>query len=258
MPSRETYLVMWSLISTVSCMVYHNTFVQPPFINTTLQGNVSSPLPELRLAADFLVPIEGQTMILLEFDEITRNAFESFNGIFWGSGPRNESNITLAIPNLKDDSQMVDVPANYAHACDNTTMIFKSSLIFMNCLTLGITSVLLENGVIAINPNSVEYVNDYLGFGSLGSFNGTAVLDHISTCLVDTCRNSTTVSCDAGVAGNLSIASNPVHGVKQRLHGLYMGTQLYCDGAASQANADVIGPGVSVSLILDNTVGDIL
>ncbi|KAK5634097.1 hypothetical protein RRF57_009811 [Xylaria bambusicola] len=189
-------------------------------------------------------PCQEQKIIILEFSDALANIAQSFGGIFWGSSLSNVTEVRLGVP---DGVGILDKAANYSTACSNATTIFNSTLIFLNCLRLGFTSVLLDGGVISLNEDSVQTANSYLSFGDIRSFNGSGVLDDITTCISATCQDTRTNTCGWEVTSNLTEAYDPKYNVTEKLKRLYMGFNAYCDGQIVQPNSDVLGPGVLIA-----------
>ncbi|KAH8163072.1 hypothetical protein CIB48_g5188 [Xylaria polymorpha] len=113
--------------------------------------------------------------------------------------------------------------------------------------------VLLQTGVIELDNDSVQPANDNFHFGDLHSFNGSNVLDSITTCILSTCQNTSDATCDVTVRGNITKAYNPEYNITEKLQRLFVGFSLYCDGAGAKPNSDLFGPGVIFSSLLQSS-----
>ncbi|GAW20260.1 hypothetical protein ANO14919_097590 [Xylariales sp. No.14919] len=196
-------------------------------------------------------PEDGQDFIVSEFGEILSMAIDPFRDILLGSPPGDTSNITLI---YDYDGAGHGVAANYSSACSIDSTMFGSTTTFLNCLTLGITAILLENGLIDLETYSVRDVDDRLQFGNLTNFDGWAVLRDVNSCISSTCQNTSTTVCDWRVHGNLTEAQDPKYNATEKLQRLYMGLNQYCTGGGARPNSDVIGPGVTISYLLQIVV----
>ncbi|RWA07780.1 hypothetical protein EKO27_g7316 [Xylaria grammica] len=192
-------------------------------------------------------PGDGQDLIVSEFGEILSMAIDPFRDILLGSPPGDTSNITLI---YDYDGAGHGVAANYSSACSIDSTMFGSTTAFLNCLTLGITAILLENDLIDLETYSVRDVDDRLQFGNLTNFDGWAVLRDVNSCISSTCQNTSTTVCDWRVHGNLTEAQDPKYNATERLQRLYMGLNQYCTGGGANPNSDVIGPGVRFHRVL--------
>ncbi|KAI1124467.1 hypothetical protein F5Y10DRAFT_249346 [Nemania abortiva] len=188
---------------------------------------------------------------MIEFENIVENAVGPFKDILLGSAPAKPSPVILGIPG---GAQTVDIAANYSTACSNATTLFDSPLKFGNCMMLGVTNVLLEQGVITLDENSVQSTDSSLHFGDILAFNGSGVLDDIATCILSTCQNTSDSSCDWTVNGNLTEAYDPQYNITEKLQKMYLGFSNYCNGAGVQPNSDVVGPGVLISYLSQSAV----
>ncbi|KAI1282645.1 hypothetical protein F5Y07DRAFT_194140 [Xylaria sp. FL0933] len=235
-----SFLAANAVCSTLDIVASRATF------NSSIMpaGKNSTPI-SYNISTGYIRPAKGQKMVMLEFDDILLNAVQPFSGIFRGSALPNASNITLALPN--HDDWFLDVETNYSTACSNATAIFSSTLVFMNCLQLGVTTVLLDNGVISLNDDSVRSTNRDFHFGDLRSFNGSGVLDDITTCISSTCQNTSTSTCNWGVSSNLAEAYDPSYNVTDKLRRMFKAFSLYCGGAGAQPDSDVLGPGIVIA-----------
>ncbi|KAI0424501.1 hypothetical protein F5Y09DRAFT_324267 [Xylaria sp. FL1042] len=250
MPSKIVAILLALSASRALCSTF-DIVASPNTFNYSIMPTSTdfSPIP-YNVSVGSISPEPGQQIVMLEFDDILLNAAWPFSGIFWGFALPNVTDILLAVP---DGPRTLDVAANYSTACSNATTIFNSTLVFMNCLQLGFTSVLLDGGVISLDEDGVQATNSYLNFGDIRSFNGSGVLDDITTCISSTCQNTSTSTCSSEVTGNLTEAYDPKYNVTEKLQRLFMGFHAYCDGQTARPNSDVLGPGVLVASLTQSS-----
>ncbi|KAI1316168.1 hypothetical protein F5Y16DRAFT_406887 [Xylariaceae sp. FL0255] len=124
----------------------------------------------------------------------------------------------------------------------------------MNCLSLGLTAILLDTGLIDLNADTVQTLDESYHFGNLSTFNGLSVVDDITMCILDTCQNTTYSSCDPRVPGYLSGVNNSTYNITQKLAYFYNGLDLYCHYAATLPSSDVLGPAVLLASLLQCAV----
>ncbi|KAI0810166.1 hypothetical protein GGR55DRAFT_678761 [Xylaria sp. FL0064] len=234
------------LLSFLAANAICSTFASRGTFNSSIipTGRNSTPI-SYNISAGYISPAKGQKMVMLEFNDILLNAVQPFSGIFRGSALPNVSNITLVLPD--HDDWFFDIETNYSTACSNATAIFSSTSVFMNCLQLGVTTVLLDNEVISLEEDSVRSANHDFHFGDLRFFNGSGVLDDITGCISSTCQNTSTSTCNWGVSSNLAEAYDPSYNVTEKLQRLFKAFSLYCDGAGAQPDSDVLGPWIVIA-----------
>ncbi|KAF2965998.1 hypothetical protein GQX73_g7580 [Xylaria multiplex] len=244
MPSKFLALPMVLLAARALCSAFDFVSSRDTFDSTILPTSKNfTPIP-YNISASPISPGKGERIVMFEFDQILLNAAGPFSGIFWGSALPNVTEIFLGVP---EGVRILDEAANYSTACSNASTIFSSTLIFTNCLVLGFTSVLLHGGLISLDEDLVQNANMYLHFGDIHSFNGSGVLDDITTCISATCQNTSTSTCSWDITSNLTEAYDSKHNATEKLSRLYSGFNAYCDGQMVQPNSDVLGPGVLIA-----------
>ncbi|KAI0862931.1 hypothetical protein F4860DRAFT_103805 [Xylaria cubensis] len=198
----------------------------------------------------------GQTLIMIDFHTILSLAAGPFNGTFWKGSrddfyddlPSDES-IVLLLPNSTNHTDLIDRPANYSTACADLSSIFNSSLTFLNCLQLSFASLLLDDEVISLDQESLNYTNEYLLTGDFTKFDGKGVMQNITTCISQTCQNTSDYACSPAVHESLEAAEETIDDAEKYLLNIYEALSRYCDLAAPELNSDVLGPGVLIAFL---------
>ncbi|KAI1734573.1 hypothetical protein F4680DRAFT_470838 [Xylaria scruposa] len=198
---------------------------------------------------------EGQTLIIMEFDDLLSRAAGPFNGTL-RSGPRDDIHddtppnaLLLFLPNSINNKALIDRPENYSTACADLSSIFNSSLTFLNCLQLSFASLLLDNKIISLDQQSLDNMDRALHTGDFTKFDGKGVMQNITTCISQTCQNTSDFTCSQAVHESLETAKENIDDVTNYLPNVYEALSHYCDLEAPQINSDVLGPGVLIAFL---------
>ncbi|KAI0548017.1 hypothetical protein F4679DRAFT_597073 [Xylaria curta] len=216
----------------------------------------SDPIPMGVWGSYYFDAMPGQKLIMIDFLTILSLAAGPFNGTFW-KGPRNDfydglpsnESIVLFLPNSTNHTALIDRPANYSMACADLSSIFNSSLTFLNCLQLSFASLLVDDEVISLDQGSLNYTNEYLFTGDFTKFDGKGVMQNITTCISQTCQNTSDYTCSPAVHESLEAAEETIDDAKKYLLNTYEALSRYCDLAAPKLNSDLLGPGVLIAFI---------
>lgn len=127
-------------------------------------------------------------------------------------------------------------------ACAEPGIMFNSSYTFYNCLTLGAASWYHSNNSLTIDAAQLADAGADLGFASLNDFNATQIFGNALSCIKSSCQDYSLGSCDE------AITTLDVSDAADKVLGMYVGLEGYCDGMTSVVNSDIAGPGVSYSL----------
>ncbi|KAI0376554.1 hypothetical protein F5Y04DRAFT_285865 [Hypomontagnella monticulosa] len=188
-----------------------------------------------------------QNMYVMAYDDIIHKAFSPFNSTFLN----NESLPSSTTIDLSRGGCQYAGRTNCAAACMDPRTLFNSTENFYNCLTLAIAADLIQDDKLELDETSVQETNQTMRFGDLNKFNSSQVTNSIASCVMDSCQNRSLAGrCSSEGFRQLRHQGDSDLSVEEHLRHLYNGLKMFCDGAGTGSNPDIVGPGVIISYII--------
>lgn len=146
--------------------------------------------------------------------------------------------------------------SNCSAVCADPSSMFSTSQTIMNCLTVSVASVLVESGDLTLNNDSVARADGRLLFGykenGTVGFNAISALGAFADCASGVCEEKDGGTCDDALQDRIGTLSTGLRG-KDRLGAVNTMVDVltsYCEGADRSLDADISGPGVMISYII--------
>ncbi|KAK4169010.1 hypothetical protein QBC43DRAFT_200204 [Cladorrhinum sp. PSN259] len=134
---------------------------------------------------------------------------------------------------------------NCALACSDSTHLFGSLSTLGNCVTLATASLMVKENIISAESLDTSVLKS-VGITETQQINGSAILSAVVQCAAASCQNSTFGYCSQ----NISDLANSTTVDFKSLRLFEDALSTYCDSVNVSVNADIAGPGVLSSLIL--------
>ncbi|KAK3385575.1 hypothetical protein B0H63DRAFT_184718 [Podospora didyma] len=150
------------------------------------------------------------------------------------------------------DCGTVNNTRNCTEACNDPESLFKLNNL-RTCIQLAAASFLVRNKTYTVdmsNATTVATLESYQ-VPNLTTYNATGVFRNTARCLSQSCAVSSLGNCTDRIQG---LANIRITGTMDNLENIYSGLSNYCDYFEANINADIGGPGIIVSYLLQTAL----
>ncbi|KAK4223507.1 hypothetical protein QBC38DRAFT_487565 [Podospora fimiseda] len=145
------------------------------------------------------------------------------------------------------ECHLQDPESNCFVACVNPAHIFSSLSTLADCITLSALSLLVQSNNISASAFKASVLRA-VEISRVSQINATAVLSSILECAVSSCEQTSFGNCTKAIT---DLRNSNLDYLGSQDLGTFRGAlSTYCDGFEVSISADIAGPGVLLSLIL--------